>query len=160
MTSATRIRYPVLESIGALAPDERLLQGLSAPGFEVGSFCNGADAPQALLARLAERGYESDDHDHGRGMLFASEHGVCMHLDEKPAVLWALSGPQMAAPEGLQFLVGNKRHFLREGDVLLFDSRREHGVISTEAGLWAVFSMYVRRMRPPRAARRSDSARS
>ncbi len=145
MTRASRFRYPVLETLGSLPPDAGLCQGVEAPGFEVGGFCNGADAPAALLELLAQNGYEADDHEPGRGMLFASRHGVCMHLDEKPAVLWALSGPQMAAPEGLQFLVGSQRCFLSAGDVLLFDARREHGVISTEAGLWVVFSMYVRR---------------
>lgn len=138
-----RTSFPMLELLGHLAPDPELLSSVLQPSFQLGDFCQSAPYPTALAALLAECGYEFADH--GCGMLFASNAGVTLHVDEQPSVLWVLGGQINPDQTSHQLLVGSKDHTLEAGQVVLFDARKRHGVIAGEPGLWAIFSAYVRR---------------
>ena len=145
------LKYPLIELIGTLDPELALLGRALTADFQVGEFTCGTPYPESLGVALGAAGLEFDDH--GMGMLFASNHGVSLHTDEHPAVLWVLGGSINQDQTTHQLLVGNKSHTLGIGQVLLFDARKLHGVIAAATGLWVVFSSYVRRTPAARAPR-------
>ena len=150
------MRYPVLEKLGHLPPEEALAKGWRAEGFELGSFANGASYPKPLLEFLIQTPYEP--HDFGNmGLLFANNAGVSLHVDEYPSVLWVLAGDMDNGSHTL--IVGRTDVQLAVGDVYLFDSRKRHGVIACNTDVWCIFSTYVRRRRVNRKSFRQSTAR-
>lgn len=141
--------YPELCKVGALEPEGAMLQRVLSPDFDLGNFTQGDDIPAALRKLLADNGFEPDDHA-DMGMLFACLHGVTMHEDEKPSALWVLAaqGERFGHP-AQELICGNSCRTLETGDVLLFDARKRHGVIASVPGLWAVYSVYIRRIGEP-----------
>jgi hypothetical protein len=135
---------PHIRPIGKLTPEPLLLAQILDARFAMNAFTNSARAPDSLKALLAREGYELDDEDetHG-GILFASTVGVPMHTDEKLSALWVLAASDIADFPS-QFVVGGEYVDLQRNDVLIFDATVPHGLIASSAGLWAVFSIYVR----------------
>lgn len=141
------MRYPEIEALGHLAPDAALAAAWREPGFELGGFANGGDYPQSFVDFLAQTDYEPNDYGN-RGLLFAHDAGVGLHVDEYPSVLWVLAGDMDNGSHTL--IVGRKDVQMAVGDVYLFDARKQHGVIASTTGLWCIFSTYVRRRRAKR----------
>lgn len=135
--------FPTLQFLATLLPDSELLLRSRSSTFEKGSFTNTALTPRETLGELLRsKGYQLCDG--GRGMLFSSIHGVPMHSDDGHSVLWVLKTPR--GVEGPQLLVEGEERMLYPGDVLLFNSRKRHGVIAYSPGTWTVFSCYVKKV--------------
>jgi hypothetical protein len=132
--------------LGKLKPEPLLLAQILDSRFEVGNFTNFAKAPDTLKALLAEHGFEIDAHDEKNGgLLFAHTMGVPMHTDEKTSALWVLTTPEVPECPN-QFIVGADVVNLVRDEVHFFDATVPHGVIASAPGLWAVFSIYVRKL--------------
>ncbi|MBU9200095.1 cupin domain-containing protein [Burkholderia multivorans] len=134
---------PELAVLGSLTPCPELLARVQDPKFALGDFNATARAPQVFQAYLAQHGYQlrAMDRDYG-GLLFAHTAGVPIHTDECYSALWVLEATD--APEDrVQVIVGGQYVSLSAGDVVLFDARLPHGVISCNAERWAVLSVYI-----------------
>jgi hypothetical protein len=139
--------YPVLQYIDTIKAPGGLLAEALRPQFRAGDFSYAVDFPPQLLKALKHEGYAPAE---PQGILFASHHGVSLHTDDQPSVLWALGGcgGDSFVPQGEshQFLVGDQAVYLQADDVYLFDATRRHGVIAAQPGLWIVFSGYIRKV--------------
>jgi hypothetical protein len=132
--------------LGKLKPEPLLLAQILDSRFEVGTFTNFAKAPDNFKTLLAEQGYKIDAGDKKNGgLLFAHTMGVPMHTDEKTSALWVLTTPEVQEYPN-QFIVGNDVVNLVREEVHFFDATVPHGVIASAPGLWAVFSIYVRKL--------------
>lgn len=140
------VEYPVIANLGHIQPSATLLAEVLSPNFNFDDFCQGASIPADFAAFLQEEGYEVDEHT-SRGMLFASMRGVSMHTDEKPIALWVLCAKsESPGHAAVELVCGVQSHELHAGEVLIFDARKRHGVIATVPGIWAVLSVYIRRI--------------
>jgi hypothetical protein len=144
-------RFPILEHLGELAPAKALTDRAFDTNFNLDCFSESAIYPKEFIEFLDGHGYEPDDYG-STGMLFASTFGVGMHCDEFPAALWVLGGEISTVRETHTLVVGGKHLALKPGSIILFDSRKKHGVIAGTPGRWAVFSTYVRRKKAKNSA--------
>lgn len=145
--------FPTLERIGLITPDAAMVKRARAPSFEKGAFTHLAPIlPEPLRLLLEEKGYVEDLT--GPGMLFASKHGATMHKDNGLSVLWVLDlPPPRMYGKVHQLVVAGEAVTLLLGEVYFFDARKNHGVIAGCAGLWTVYSSYVKRLPRSRGKR-------
>ncbi|WP_186214803.1 hypothetical protein [Burkholderia gladioli] len=134
----------MIRVVGHLTPDAALLGQALHPKYPLGDFTHFVSVPEVFEKAVRHHGYtiRKTDELHG-GLLFANLHGVSMHQDEFLSMLWVLATPRDEGDNPLQMICGGEYANLREGDIVLFDATRLHGVIATQVGLWCVFSVYV-----------------
>lgn len=141
----------MIKIVDHLAPDATLLGQALHPQHPLGAFTHFVAVPEVFENAVRHHGYSVRKTDalHG-GLLYANRHGVPMHRDECLSILWVLTTPFNNGDNPLQMICGDEHVELHDGDIVIFDATKLHGVIATQVGIWCVFSTYVEATSPTR----------
>jgi hypothetical protein len=135
-----------MKIIGNLEPNTHLLARVAREGCALNDFWTQADVPSELFILLTQQGYKPTERT---GMLFAHNASVGAHTDDELTACWFLSGCDVQYCNGPahELFVAGKFLKVGDGDVVLFDARKTHGLLACTTNLWSCFSIYVKKIK-------------
>jgi hypothetical protein len=132
----------MIKLLGQLKPDRKLVARVNKERLELADFWATDECPDALKRFMKRHGYEASER---RGMLFATDVGVGMHVDQDPSIIWILGGTDVKTEFGAshELVAGGEGHVLADGQIWWVDTTQLHGVIAGNKELWSCYSINV-----------------